>query len=251
MTMFPGADSWICGAPPATASSASTTASSGSQSTSIRPSASSAALRRLGDDGRDAGAGERDVVDLERARRRDEVVDAGRLPGARERVQVLEVPAREDADDAVRRRGARRVDRADARVRVRRAQDRDVRDAGQLQVVEVARLAGHQARVLDPLDRRCRSCGSSIVRRHPLTSPPRPRRDRARRCSRSPCSGRGCPRGRAGSTRRSRSPPRVTSSPRSSSSRACRSRTAGRAFSQNASCTGCSAPSARRAPRSS
>ena len=83
-------------------------------------------LLRLGDDGRDARAGERDAVDLERARRDDEVLGPGGLPGARERVQVLEVLAGEDADDAGRGRGARGVDPADARVRVRRAQDRDV-----------------------------------------------------------------------------------------------------------------------------
>src|SRR5581483_10653018 len=43
MHTFPGAASWICGAPSSTARSGSTTTSSGSQSTSTSPSASSAA----------------------------------------------------------------------------------------------------------------------------------------------------------------------------------------------------------------
>ena len=48
--------------------------------------------------------------------------------------------------------GRRRVDRADVGVGVRAAQDGEVGHPGQLDVVEVAALAGDEARVLDPLD---------------------------------------------------------------------------------------------------
>ena len=54
-------------------------------------------------DGGDAGARERDAVDLERPRRVDEVLDAARLPRAREGGQVLEVLAGEDGDNAGQR----------------------------------------------------------------------------------------------------------------------------------------------------
>ena len=153
--------------------SASTTASSGSQSTSISSSASSAASRRLGHDGGDARAGERDLVDLERARRDDVVLDAGRLPGARQRVQVLEVLPGEDADDAGRRGGARV---SIAPIRACAYGERRIATCatpGQLEVVEVARRAGDQPRVLDPLDRAGRSSrgrASRTVSPSPLTS---------------------------------------------------------------------------------
>ena len=49
---------------------------------------------RLRDDGGDAGAGERDAVDLERARRGDEVLDPGRLPRARQRRSGARSPCR-------------------------------------------------------------------------------------------------------------------------------------------------------------
>ena len=55
---------------------------------------------RAGDDDRDAGAGVRDAVDLERPRRVDEVLDASRLPRARQPGEVLEVLAGEDGDHA-------------------------------------------------------------------------------------------------------------------------------------------------------
>ena len=79
---------------------------------------------RLRDHGRNAGARERDTVDLERARRGDEVLDAARLPCARQRVELLEVLAGVYADHAGTRGGLARVDRLDARVGVRGAQDR-------------------------------------------------------------------------------------------------------------------------------
>ena len=111
-------------------------------------------LAGLGDDRRDARARERNLVDLERSRGHDMVLGAGGLPGARERVQVLEVAAGEDADHAGARRRTCRVDAPDARVRVRRAKDRDVRHSRQLEIVEVLRGARDQPGVLDPLDRR-------------------------------------------------------------------------------------------------
>ncbi len=108
---------------------------------------------RLRHDRGDSRARERDAVDLERAGHGDEVLDAARLPRARQRREVLEVLAREDGDHARVRGRTRRVDPVDPRVRVRRAQDRDVRHPRQLEVVQVAGRAGDQARVLDALDR--------------------------------------------------------------------------------------------------
>ena len=109
-------------------------------------------LGRLGDDDGDPGTGERDAVDLEHARRVDEVLDPARLPGARQRRQLLEVLAGVDAHDARRGRGGRRVDGADAGVGVGRAENRRVHHASQRQVVEVRGRAGDHAGVLDALD---------------------------------------------------------------------------------------------------
>ena len=61
-------------------------------------------------DGGDTGAGERDPVDLEHARRVDEVLDAAGLPRARQGGEVLEVLAGEDGDDAWSGSRPRRVD---------------------------------------------------------------------------------------------------------------------------------------------
>jgi hypothetical protein len=107
----------------------------------------------LGHDCGDAGACKRDAIDLERPRRVDEVLDAARLPRARQRGQVLEVLAGEDGDYARRRCRLRRVDALDAGVRVGRAQDRHVGHPRQLEIVEVLGGAGDQARVLDAPDR--------------------------------------------------------------------------------------------------
>ena len=124
----------------------------------------------LGHDRGDARARERDAVDLERPRRVDEVLDAARLPCARQRRQLLEVLAGEDGDDARGLRGLRRVDALDPRVREGRAQDRDVRHPGQLEVVEVLRRAGDQARVLDALDGLADEPGGCLDGRHAVTS---------------------------------------------------------------------------------
>ena len=51
---------------------------------------------------------------------------------------------------------------ADVRVRVRAAQDGDVDHPLELDVVEVAALAGDEARVLDPLDRCAEDVGDHV-----------------------------------------------------------------------------------------
>ena len=109
---------------------------------------------RLGDHRRHALAGPLDAVGGQDARRVDVVLDArhaaGR-PGHGQRV-VGDVGAGEDGDHAGHGACRRRVDGPDVGVGVRAAQDRQVGHARHLDVVEVAALAGDEARVLDPLD---------------------------------------------------------------------------------------------------
>jgi hypothetical protein len=116
----------------------------------------------LGDNGRDAGARERDAVDLEDARRGDEVLDAGCLPRARQRRKLLEVLAGVDGDDARMSGRPGRVDAVDSCMRVWRAKDRHVRHSRQLQIVYVLRRARDQARVLDTLEARTDDVGPCL-----------------------------------------------------------------------------------------
>ena len=63
----------------------------------------------------------------------------------------VEVGARDDFADARGAGRAHRVDRANARVRVRRAHEGDVERPGELDVVDVAASPPHEAGVLEPL----------------------------------------------------------------------------------------------------
>ncbi len=119
-------------------------------------------LRRLGDDDRDALAGPLHVVDGQDAGRIEVVRDATHLasagasggPGAGERIELaLGVLAGEHRHDAGHGRGAGRVDGHDFRVRIRRAQDRGVGHAWELDVVEVVAGAGDEPGILGSLDR--------------------------------------------------------------------------------------------------
>ena len=174
-TLF-GAFSWSCGAPGAMAFSASTTAGSGSQSTRIASIASIACSSVSAITAATPSpvhftlsvASTRGVLTLFRMPGRA----AGR-PGHRQRV-VRDVGAGEDGDDARHRLRRGRVDRADVRVRVGAPQDRHAGHARQLDVVEVAALAGDEARVLDPLDRARRGRRSRSSRGPPLSRPRRP-----------------------------------------------------------------------------
>jgi hypothetical protein len=130
IAMLPGAFSCSWSAPSSAARSASTTTSRGSQSTSISSSASSAAYLLSATTAATPAPVKVTPVDLERSRRVDEVLDAARLPGTRERRQVLEVLPGEDGDHARVGGGLRRVDARDPGVRVRRAQDRHVGHSG-------------------------------------------------------------------------------------------------------------------------
>ena len=62
------------------------------------------------------------------------------------------VVAGHDAEDAGERTRGRRIDAADAGVGVRRAHERGVGAAGDLDVVDEPSLPGEEAGVLDPLD---------------------------------------------------------------------------------------------------
>ena len=88
------------------------------------------------------------------ARRRDDRRAVLALVHARERhlPQALgrDVRARVDGNDTRRRARRRDIDARDARVGVRRAQERDVRRALRTHVVGEAALAGEQARVFQP-----------------------------------------------------------------------------------------------------
>src|SRR5262249_59520204 len=74
-------------------------------------------------------------------------------PGARRRlrIRVVEVARGQDAADAAQGARLLDVDRANARVGVRAAQDLRVEHARQLQVADVARAAGHLVRALAAL----------------------------------------------------------------------------------------------------
>ena len=154
-TTLLGAFSWSCGAPGWVAFSASTTAGSGSQSTWIRSSASCAWPGVSA-----TTAATPSPVHLTESLARmfgvltlfwiPDAPPAGHAIGSG--LYGMSAPTI-TAIDA--RRGLRRarVDRADVRVRVGAAEDGDVHHPGQLDVVEVAALAGDELGVFDPLDR--------------------------------------------------------------------------------------------------
>jgi hypothetical protein len=101
-------------------------------------------------------------------------VDAGDEPAAGEAVHALEVRAGEDRDYARRGLRARGVDLADARVRVRRAQEIRVRLVRLVDVVGELSRAGEEADILLALDRLADH--ARVVRAHgPLTFPSRRR----------------------------------------------------------------------------
>ncbi len=175
-------------------------------------------LRRLGDDRGDALAGPLDVVRGEDSRRVDVVLDprrAARRPGHRQRV-VRDVGPDDHGQDTrplLRRRG---VDRLDLGVGVRAPEDRHMDHALELDVVEIAALAGDEARVFRSLDRGPEDVDghrlfSSVQRlrhgRWRASAPQRPLawsrppRGWRQRCCGSPCSGRCCRRGRGESRR--------------------------------------------------
>ncbi len=101
----------------------------------------------LGDHGRDALAVVAHLLD------RDHVLDD--RPGAErgQRIGALgDVLARDHGDHAGQLLGGLGADREDLRVGVRAADDRRVRHAGQLDVVDVAALAAQEAGILDAVD---------------------------------------------------------------------------------------------------
>ena len=109
----------------------------------------------LGDDEGDLLALEADLVGGQHSLR---VVGQRRHPGEVVTEQgrtrdALEHLARDDRDDAGQRLGRRRVDRQDARMRERAAQDRAVQHAGQVDVIDVVALAPDEALVLHALHR--------------------------------------------------------------------------------------------------
>ena len=155
-----------------------------------------------------------DVVDLVPGQRElGAAVGQGRVRD--EQRQRLADPAGEvlvgpDADQPVDLEGVGHVDVDDAGVRVRAAHEGGGQ-GGVPQVVEVAPTAGHQPRVLAPLDRRAEHlAGHGVASPVPLGHAARPsaRRGARRRagptsrCSGSRCSGRGCRRSPRGPRRR-------------------------------------------------
>ncbi len=178
---------------------------------------------------------------------------------------VAEVGAAERGDHAGPLQRGADVDPVDPGVRDRAAQDRQVQQAGQLDVVGPAGPAGDQPAVLLALAAGGRCAGWRPGRRSAPGAPRSARRPGRRRsprscghlrascrrpggprgrCSGSRCSGRGCPPGRAGSPRRSGDGLCVEQVDRGHDhARACSSRTAGRGCSWKACCTGCSWPS--------
>ena len=138
----------------------------------------------------------------------------GRRDRHRARDHLLDVLGHVDGQDARRRTGGRRVDRLDSRVGMRAADERHVGGPGPHEVVCVSTLAADQARVLATVD-----LGPDHRRDGHLVTPPPGRRRAGRpsrcrswwpprtrppsRCSRTRCSGRGCPPGLCGCRPRS------------------------------------------------
>ena len=115
-------------------------------------------VARLGDDGDDRLAGEAHGVGgerLQRCHRRRLAVGARERAGRGHRLHAGgdEVGAGVDGDDARHRDGGAGVDRADAGVRVRRAQHHEVQVAGERHVVDVPAGAGDERGVLDAAHR--------------------------------------------------------------------------------------------------
>ena len=101
----------------------------------------------LGDNGRDR------LAVMAHLLSGDQVLDDRAGAERRQRRRPLRhVLARHDRDHARERRRLARVDADDARVRVRAAQDRRVRHARQLDVVDVAPLPAQEPRVLDAVE---------------------------------------------------------------------------------------------------
>ncbi len=164
-TMLLGAFSWSCGAPGWVAFSASTTVGSGSQSTLISSSASTACSG----------------VSATTAATPSPVHLTSSVASTRGVLMLFLMPDAPPAGQAMgsglygmsaptitattpgHRLGGAGVDRANVGVGVRAAEDGEVRHAGQLDVVEVAALAGDEARVLDPLDRCAQDVGGHVV----------------------------------------------------------------------------------------
>ena len=113
-------------------------------------------LGRLGDDGRHPLARPLDRIGGENAGGADVVRDARRAagrPGHGQRIP-RDIGPDDGREHARHRLGRGRIDRADVGVRVWATQDGQMGHRLQLDVVEVAALAGDEARVLDPLDGR-------------------------------------------------------------------------------------------------
>ena len=131
---------------------------------------------------------------------RDLQVGVGHEPCARHRLEgVCRVRPGVDGEDAgcARRTGC--VDLPDRRVGMRAAQHRRMHHAGQGDVVGIGCGSGEQPGIFTAPDARAEQSG-----RHAISPPPpRPRGARLGRYFDTRCSGTGCPRGRAGSPRRS------------------------------------------------
>ena len=118
--------------------------------------------------GRDHGRDR--LADVAHAVDRQHAPDAGlrlrpRGDRRRERRQVEQILAGDDERDALHGTRPRGVDRDDAGVRVRAAQEGDVEGSRRLDVVEVGRAAGEEARVLDAHD-----AGADVAAGHPAST---------------------------------------------------------------------------------
>ena len=153
-TLF-GAFSWSCGAPSCVAFSASTTAGSGSQSTSIGLEGVVRLLRRLGDDGGDALARPLHVVRGQDARRVDVVLDARPPPAGQATASGLygmSAPVMTARTPGHRLRGRTCRSSGCWRARTGCAGWPGGAHPGELDVVEVVAVAGDEPRVLAALD---------------------------------------------------------------------------------------------------
>ena len=143
--------------------------------------------------------------------------------------------------DAALLERARRVDAPDARVRVRAAADGQVQRERLLDVVDEAAAAAQEAVVLLALHAGAEP-GELIHRRRSPRRPGAGSARRPRRCSGSPCTGRGCrPAPRAAPRPRGRRP-RLASATAPSRKPGVQYPHWSACASRNACCTGCSSP---------
>ena len=201
-----------------------------------RPHRLAGVLERLRGDDRDGLAVVAHAIDREH-----------RLVGELEAVGLGagHVGVRQHGVHAGQRERRRDVDRDDARVRVRAAQRRAVQHPGDVEVARVRELAGDLGHAVGALDGLADAAAHELRRAHARSSAAACARPR--RCGRSRCSGRGCPRAPRGCRRRSARRSRASSAAVATTRPGVQKPHCTAPAATNARCTACSAAVRREA----